>query len=136
LDSIEVEVIRMLSDYPATATLPASDLARARNFYENTLGFKVDEETPAGIMYKSGETKVLVYPSEFAGTGEQTVVSWQVDDLRKVVDDLRGRGVRFEQYDMPDLKTDEKGVAELGPFLGAWFKDTEGNILNIGQDTR
>lgn len=126
----------MLSDYPAAATLPASDIDRARKFYEETLGFKAGDETPAGILYRSGNTRVFLYPSEFAGTGKQTVATWEVDDLRKVVDELRGRGVEFEQYDMPGLKTDANGVAELGPYLGAWFKDSEENILNIGQDTR
>jgi catechol 2,3-dioxygenase-like lactoylglutathione lyase family enzyme len=123
----------MLSNYPLYPTLPAADLDRARRFYEQTLGFTPANEDPEGILYESGGSRFLLYPSQFAGTGQQTVASWEVDDLEKVVTDLRQRGIVFEQYDLPGLKTDQNGIAELGDTRGVWFKDTEGNILSVSE---
>ncbi|SDU62329.1 VOC family protein [Jiangella alkaliphila] len=123
----------MLSDYPVYATIATGDLARARAFYEGTLGFSPDmEDATGGILYGSGLTRFLLYASEFAGGPPQTVATWVVDDVDAAVDELAGKGVTFEQYDLPGLKTDERGIAELGPFRGAWFKDPDGNILNVG----
>jgi catechol 2,3-dioxygenase-like lactoylglutathione lyase family enzyme len=118
------------------ATLSASDLTRAREFYEQTLGLEVEEETLAGgVLYRAGDGTVLVYPSEFAGTNQATAATFEVDDIEAAVADLRGRGVTFEEYDLPGLKT-EKGIAEIEGERGAWFKDTEGNILALGQWSR
>jgi catechol 2,3-dioxygenase-like lactoylglutathione lyase family enzyme len=130
-----LEVIGMLNDYPVYATIATGDLARARAFYEGTLGFNADMEDPTGgVIYGSGGgTRFLLYPSEFAGSAQQTVATWFVDDVDAMVAELAGRGVTFEQYDLPGLKTDERGIAELGPFKGAWFKDPDGNIVNVGQ---
>ena len=114
-------------------TIPAADLARARKFYEETLGFVPEQDNPDGVLYESGGTRFLVYPSQFAGTGKQTVASWNVDDLDKVAADLRGRGITFEQYDMPGVKTDKNGIATFGDNRGFWFKDPEGNILSVIQ---
>jgi catechol 2,3-dioxygenase-like lactoylglutathione lyase family enzyme len=126
----------MLGDYPAAATIATADLARARTFYEETLGLKVDmEEDPGGILYVSGEARVVLYPSEFAGPSNVTVVTWIVDDLDRVVDELSAKGITFEQYDFPGLKTDERGIADGGNIKGAWFKDPDGNILSVGQRT-
>ena len=125
----------MLGDYPAAATIATADLARARTFYEETLGLKVDMEDPGGILYVSGESRVLLYPSQFAGPSKVTVVSWMVDDLDRVVGELSAKGITFEQYDFPGLKTDERGIADAGNLKGAWFKDPDGNILNVGQQT-
>ncbi|TDC52811.1 VOC family protein [Jiangella ureilytica] len=123
----------MLNDYPVYATIATGDMARARSFYEETLGFTAEMEDPAGgVMYRSGATRFLLYESQFAGTAQQTVGTWIVDDADATVDELVGKGVTFEQYDLPGLKTDERGIAELGPFRGAWFKDPDGNILNVG----
>jgi catechol 2,3-dioxygenase-like lactoylglutathione lyase family enzyme len=119
----------------AAATLPASDIGRARQFYEGTLGLEVEEENPGGVMYRVGSSQLFVYPSEFAGTNQGTAMTFLVDDIEAVVTGLRGRGVTFEQYDFPGLKTDENGIAELPGERGAWFKDPEGNILSIGQRT-
>lgn len=124
----------MLNDNSVYATIATSDMDRARSFYEGTLGFSAEMEDPAGgILYRSGESRFLLYPSEFAGGAQQTVATWFVDDADAAVDELAGRGVVFEQYDLPGLKTDARGIAELGPFRGAWFKDPDGNILNVGQ---
>jgi catechol 2,3-dioxygenase-like lactoylglutathione lyase family enzyme len=122
----------MLRNYPVAATIAVADLTRARKFYEETLGF-VPEDTSDGVMYESGGARFLVYPSQFAGTGKQTVAAWNVDDLDKVATDLRGRGIKFEQYDLPGVKTDENGIATFGDSRGFWFKDTEGNILSVVQ---
>jgi catechol 2,3-dioxygenase-like lactoylglutathione lyase family enzyme len=124
----------MLKDHPVAATIPAADLARARAFYEQTLGLTASMEDPSGILYECGRgTAIFLYPSEFAGTGQQTIATWMASDLDAEVADLRNRGIVFEQYDMPGLKTDQNGIAELAPGIrGAWFKDPEGNILNVG----
>jgi catechol 2,3-dioxygenase-like lactoylglutathione lyase family enzyme len=124
----------MLGDSPVAATIAVSDLDRARKFYEETLGLQAKMEDPGGIMYGSGDSMVLVYPSQFAGTSQATVATWMVSDLDAVVDDLTSKGVTFEQYDMEGLKTDERGIATLSDEIrGAWFKDPDGNILNVGE---
>jgi len=123
----------MLGSSPAAATIAVSDVDRARKFYEETLGLQVKMEDPGGIMYGSGDSMVLVYPSQFAGTSQATVVTWLVSDLEATVEELSSKGVTFEQYDMEGLKTDERGIAAIGDIRGAWFKDPDGNILNVGE---
>jgi catechol 2,3-dioxygenase-like lactoylglutathione lyase family enzyme len=125
----------MLGDHPAAATIATADLARARRFYEETLGLKVDMEDPGGILYVSGESRVVLYPSQFAGPSNVTAATWMVDDVDRVVDELSAKGITFEQYDFPGLKTDERGIADAGNVKGAWFKDPDGNILSVGQQT-
>ena len=124
----------MLRNYPVYASIAVKDLGKARAFYEQTLGFTTSMESDEGVMYDSGGTRLFVYPSQFAGTAQQTVASWEVDDLDKVAEDLRGRGIRFEQYDFPGLKTVD-GIAEIQGVKGAWFKDPDGNIIAVGQQT-
>ena len=127
-------VIGMLNDHPVYATIATGDLARARAFYEGTLGFSAEMADPeGGVMYGSGGTRFLLYPSEFAGAPQQTVATWFVDDVDAIVVELTGKGITFEQYDLPGLQTDERGIAETGPFKGAWFKDPDGNILAVEQ---
>jgi len=128
----------MLGDHPVHATVATGDLARARTFYEEKLGLKVEpgqggEEEGGGLMFRSGATQLLVYQSQFAGTGEATVATWLVNDFDAVAADLRSRGVTFEQYDLPGVKTDADGIASEDGFKAAWFKDPDGNILNITQ---
>jgi catechol 2,3-dioxygenase-like lactoylglutathione lyase family enzyme len=124
----------MLSDHPVYATIAAADIARARAFYEGTLGFSVEtEDAVGGVYYRSGTTRFYLYPSQFAGHAQHTLASWEVDDIGAVVAELASRGVVFEQYDLPGLKTDERGIADLGSIKAAWFKDPDGNILNVGQ---
>ena len=122
----------MLDSAAAYATIAVSDLDRARKFYEGTLGFSPREERSDGVIYGAGkDTAFLVYPSQFAGTSQSTAMSFTVDDVEQVVKELRGRGVTFEDYDLPGLKTVD-GIAEIQGERGAWFKDPDGNILAVG----
>ena len=116
----------------AAATLAVGDLERARDFYENTLGLPVLQEVPGAILYKSGDSVVLVYPSEFAGTNKATAASWAVgDDFDSIVDDLREKGVTFEHYDDLPETTREGDVHVMDAYKAVWFKDPDGNILNL-----
>jgi catechol 2,3-dioxygenase-like lactoylglutathione lyase family enzyme len=120
-----------LSEWSFGATIPAKDLQGTRRFYEDVLGAEVLGEDPGGVFYRTGDTMFSVYASEFAGTAQHTLGSFVVDDVEKAMVDLRGKGVTFEDYDLPDLKT-ENGIADFGDGMkGAWFKDPEGNILAI-----
>jgi catechol 2,3-dioxygenase-like lactoylglutathione lyase family enzyme len=122
----------MLGSKDAAATLAVSDLQRARDFYENTLGLEAPQEVPGAVLYASGKSVVLVYPSEYAGTNQATAASWAVgDDFDAIVDGLRAKGVTFEHYDdLPDT-TREGDVHVAGGFKAVWFKDPDGNILNL-----
>lgn len=120
-----------LSQAKAAATIAVSDMGRAKKFYTDVLGLKVNEEDEAGIEFACGGGTLLgIYPSQFAGTGESTVAGFDVTDLDTEMKELRDRGVSFEDYDLPGLKT-ENGIAKLGPGRGAWFKDPDGNILAV-----
>ncbi len=119
----------------AHATIAVTDLDRAKKFYGETLGLSAKEERSDGVVYESGGTWMLVYPSSFAGTNQATCMSFEVSDLEKTVEELSGRGVTFEQYDFPGLKTDARSIAEIQGERGAWFKDPDGNILAVGQRT-
>jgi catechol 2,3-dioxygenase-like lactoylglutathione lyase family enzyme len=121
-----------LSTAAAHATVAVSDLARAKSFYSDTLGLKLAEENEAGLRFETGATSLGVYPSQFAGTAKNTVAEFDVQDLDAAMGDLRGRGLTFEEYDFPGLKT-TNGVAQLGDSHGAWFKDPDGNILALVQ---
>jgi predicted enzyme related to lactoylglutathione lyase len=123
----------MLSKYPAIAYIPASDLGRARKFYEETIGLKVKEAGNEGVMYECGQgTQAFLYKSAGAGTNKASTLFWPVENLEAEMKELRGRGVKFEEYDMPGLKT-RGGIAEGDGNKAAWFKDTEGNILALAQ---
>jgi catechol 2,3-dioxygenase-like lactoylglutathione lyase family enzyme len=117
------------------ATIAVTDLERAKAFYGGTLGLTAREERSDGVTYESGGTWMLVYPSQFAGTNQATCATFEVTDLEAAVTELVGRGVTFEQYDFPGLKTDERGIAEIQGERGAWFKDPDGNIIAVGQRT-
>ncbi|HZA27898.1 MAG TPA: VOC family protein [Actinomycetota bacterium] len=123
----------MLKGYDTATMIPAKDLEKTRRFYEDVLGFSVDSEDPGGIRYQSGGSSFFLYPTQFAGTAQHTLIGWNVDDIESVVDDLASKGIMFEQYDMGEFKTDAKGIATMGPDRGAWFKDPEGNILSVWQ---
>ena len=125
----------MFESATAHATIAVSDLDRAKKFYEDTLGFEVMDERSDGVTYKDAAGGwFLVYPSQFAGTAKSTYMSFDVDDVEKVVQELQERGVTFEDYDMPGLKT-VNGIAEIQGVKGAWFKDPDGNIIAVGQET-
>ncbi len=127
----------MLQQFPMYAYIPANDVTRARKFYEGKIGFKPDEEVAGGVSYKfGGETAAFLYPAApSAGTSKASQAFWIVDDLERVMAELRARGVVFEEYDEPDLKT-VNGVVEGGGAKAAWFKDSEGNIMAVVQDVR
>ena len=123
----------MLKDSQVMAVLPAKDIDRAREFYRDKLGLEpsqtIDQQN---LMYMCGNgTGFLLYQTDNAGSAKNTQMGWGVADVEKEVEELRGRGVVFEEYDMPGLKT-ENGIATMeGMGQGAWFLDSEGNILNI-----
>jgi catechol 2,3-dioxygenase-like lactoylglutathione lyase family enzyme len=121
----------MLSNREAVANLAVKDLQAAKKFYEGILGLTVDAEGDELIVYQSGKSTLNVYRSREAGTNKATAVTWAVgDDVERVVRDLKAKGVRFEHYDMPDMK--REGDIHIGADMKvAWFKDPDGNILNI-----
>jgi catechol 2,3-dioxygenase-like lactoylglutathione lyase family enzyme len=128
----------MLGDKTVIPTLAVSDMERARDFYENTLGLKQAPGLPEGadmgaIVYQSGSSAVLVYLSAYAGTNKATAAAWGVgDDFDAIVEDLKSKGVTFERYDdLPDT-TREGDVHVTGEMRSVWFKDPDGNILNVG----
>ncbi|MER9877626.1 VOC family protein [Mesorhizobium sp. M0118] len=122
----------MLANSNATANLAVKDLAKARAFYEGVLGLKeVHNEGGELIVYKSGDTSINVYRSNFAGTNKATAVTWTVgDELGKIVEALKSKGVTFEHYDMPGLTLEGDVHVGQGMKVG-WFKDPDGNILNL-----
>lgn len=116
----------------AVATLPAQNIERAKAFYRDTLGFAVAQEDQDGsVRFAVGETMLMVYPSQFAGTNQATAAGLGVDDVSAVVAELRGKGVRFEDYDLGEIKTVDGIVTMPDGSRGAWFKDPEGNIIGI-----
>lgn len=123
----------MLQRFPIYAYIPAQDVARARRFYEDKLGFRPKEETAGGVVYAFGNgTACFLYPTPNAGTSKASQAFWQVDDVEREVAELKSRGVEFENYDMPGQRS-SSGVVTAGGAKAAWFKDTEGNILAIIQ---
>jgi predicted enzyme related to lactoylglutathione lyase len=122
----------MLQNAPMYSYIPAKDVTRARKFYEEKLGIKPKQETAGGVVYEFGNgTACLLYPTPNAGTSQASQAFWQVDDIERVVADLKARGVKFEKYDMPEM--DENGISTAGGAKAAWFKDTEGNIMALIQ---
>lgn len=122
----------MLETFTVFATLPAADLDRAKAWYREKLGLEPTHEDAGGVWFESGGHPFILYPSQFAGTAQSTAIGWHVDDLRSSVAELRGRGVTFEEYDLPEVKT-EGGIARIGTYLAAWLRDSEGNLLMIDQ---
>jgi catechol 2,3-dioxygenase-like lactoylglutathione lyase family enzyme len=122
----------MPAEWTFTCSIPAKDLDGTRRFYEDVLGVEVIRESPGGITYRSGDSVFLLYATQFAGTARHTLGGFLVKDVEATVADLRAKGVTFEEYDMPGLKTVD-GIATMGEEKGAWFKDPEGNILSVGR---
>jgi predicted enzyme related to lactoylglutathione lyase len=127
-------VTDMLQNSPMFAYIPARDVSRARQFYEQKLGFKPKQEIAGGVVYEFGNrTACFLYPTENAGTSKASQAFWQVDDVEREVAELKSRGVKFEDYDMPGEKS-PSGVVTAGGAKAAWFKDSEGNIMAIIED--
>lgn len=121
----------MLQDFPMYAYIPASDLARARQFYEQKVGLRAKEERNGGVVYEFGQgTACFLYLSPNAGTSKASQAFWSVPDVDALMRELKARGVVFEDYDMPGEKSAEGAITEGGA-KAAWFKDSEGNIMAL-----
>jgi predicted enzyme related to lactoylglutathione lyase len=122
----------MLADTDAIATIAVKDLAIAKKFYEFTLGLmpKPSGQETEALEYGSGNSRIFVYRSQYAGTNKATAVHWVVDDIEEVVRTLKAKGVAFEHYDMPGL-TLKGDIHVAGKMKVAWFKDPDGNILAL-----
>jgi catechol 2,3-dioxygenase-like lactoylglutathione lyase family enzyme len=134
----------MLNDSDVATRLPAQDLDRARAFYAEKLGLTPVEERPGGLLYRCGDGRFSLFESAGAASGNHTQMAWEVGDIEAVVEQLRSRGVVFEEVDVPGLKTVD-GIAIVEgnyPSAGgigeraAWFQDSEGNLLGIGEPQR
>lgn len=125
----------MLSQLETATVLPARDLGRAKAFYQEKLGLAPAVENDRELRYRTSKgTTVLIYQTENAGTARNTALLWVTDDVKSEVARLRQNGVVFEEYDQPGLKT-ENGIAANGGELAAWFKDSEGNIHCVAQES-
>lgn len=122
----------MLNQGRVFATLAVSDINKAKEFYGTTLGLSQVDENPGGVTYESGGGRLFVYQSPTAGTNQATCASWQVDDIHSVVDDLKGKGISFEHYEVPGA-TKDGDIHVMGDMKASWFKDPDGNILNVAQ---
>ena len=125
----------MLGGKDAAAALAVSDMDAARDFYENTLGLTKAEgapEDPDALVYRSGNSVVLVYQSAYAGTNKATAATWAAGgDFDSIVQSLKDKGVTFERYDDLPETTREGDVHIMGELRSVWFKDPDGNILNL-----
>ncbi|MGH3040043.1 MAG: VOC family protein [Gaiellaceae bacterium] len=127
----------MVKDTKAFSSFSVDDLEKARSFYGETLGLEVDE-TPEGLTLQlAGGTNVFIYLSDNYTAPKHTVLNFPVDDVEKAVEELEKRGVRMEHYDLPEIKTDERGIfrgGDSGPSAIAWFKDPADHVLAVMQD--
>lgn len=126
----------MLGNSLVSATIAVTDLKRARDFYEGKLGLQSDASMTddMGVLYKAGaNTMLYIYARPNAPTADNTQANFKVDNIEAEMAELSAKGVTFEHYDMPGVKTDEKGVAVMGKAKSAWFKDPDGNILALLQ---
>jgi catechol 2,3-dioxygenase-like lactoylglutathione lyase family enzyme len=129
----------MLSDFDVMATVAVKDIDKAKRFYEEKLGLEVLDTGYAGgvLIYKCGNSKLLVYPSKYAGTNQATTATWSTNgDIEEIAGELKKRGVTFEHYyDMPDARV-EGDIHYVGGIKGVWFKDPDGNILHVNSPAK
>jgi len=133
----------MLKDGRVATRIPVRDLDRARRFYADKLGLEPSEERPGGLLYRCASGEFALFESAGALAGTHTQMAWEVDDIEGTVAELKERGVVFEDVDLPGLKTVD-GIAEIAGNYpskgrderGAWFRDSEGNVLGVGQAVR
>ena len=116
----------------AHTILPAADLARARGYYHDTLGMDPSEQHDGMLVYTNGATTFEVYETDNAGSAKNTQMVWMTDDLDAEMARMREAGVVFEEFEIPDMRT-ENGVVETDEMRSAWFRDSEGNILCVTQ---
>jgi catechol 2,3-dioxygenase-like lactoylglutathione lyase family enzyme len=126
----------MFKDTKAFSSFSVPDLEEAKQFYGQTLGLEVEEQPEGLTLRLAGGTPVFVYPSDTYTAPKHTVLNFIVDDIDKAVDDLTEAGIRMEQYDLPTMKTDERGIlrGDEGPRAIAWFKDPAGHVLSVIQE--
>ena len=123
-----------LTDYPMSARVVATDITRARQWYEEKLGLVPSKEEMGGmaLWYRTSATWFLLYQTESAGTARNTVGGWEVTGIEELMDDLRARGVTFEDYDFGEGMRTVNGLMTIPPgSKAAWFKDSEGNTLEL-----
>jgi predicted enzyme related to lactoylglutathione lyase len=129
-------IFDMLTNSPIRPTIPVADLNRAKKFYEITLGLKPvpdnNETTPGTAVFECGNNTLIELYQRAPSKADHTVATFEVSNIEEEVNVLRGKGVNFEEYDMPEIKT-QNGIATQGSMKAAWFKDSEGNILCIHQ---
>lgn len=122
----------MLKETSAAVTIPVKDIEVARKFYDETVGLsRTDNGQPGVLSYKSGNSTVLVYQSQYAGTNRATAATWEVGDVEREVGQLKSKGVKFEHYNNMPQTTLKGDVHVSGDTKAAWFKDPDGNILAI-----
>lgn len=122
----------MLGDIDAVANIAVKNLDAAKKFYEDTLGLKqVGAEDQELIVFRSGTSTIYVYESQYAGTNQATAITWVLgEDIENVIRKLKDKGVTFEHYDIPDMT--RHGDVHFGENMKvAWFKDLDGNLLNL-----
>ena len=133
-----------LNNSKVATRLPAQDLDRARAWYAEKLGLEPSDERPGGLLYRPGSGEFALFASAGAPSGDHSQMGFEVDDIEAVVAELKARGVVFEEYDAPGMATRD-GIADIdGNYpskdargeRGAWFRDSEGNMLGIGQLVR
>jgi catechol 2,3-dioxygenase-like lactoylglutathione lyase family enzyme len=120
----------MLSEKDAIATVAVKNLESVRKFYEQTLGLTKIMENEEVLAFKSGSSTLFVYRSQHAGTNKATAVTWVADEVEEIVKTLKGRGVSFEHYDLPNM-TRQGDLHVAGTMKAAWFKDPDGNIFSL-----
>lgn len=122
----------MLKARNSSAIVAVRDLERARKFYAETLGLNfLPDSDDALAVFQTGDTRLIVYVSDFAGTNQANAVVWGVgEEIETIAADLASKGVAFERYDMPDT-TYQNGVHRIGDFRMVWFKDPDGNVLHL-----
>jgi catechol 2,3-dioxygenase-like lactoylglutathione lyase family enzyme len=121
----------MFKEAETFSSFSVNNIQRAEEFYGQTLGLEISE-SPEGLELHTGDNTVFLYPKPNHTPASFTVLNFKVDDIEKAVDELTALGVRLEHYNLPDIKTDERGIARgpHGPLI-AWFKDPAGNILSV-----
>ena len=124
----------MLNDSKVEANIPAADLQRARTFYADTLGLTPVQDMGPNLVYETaGGTRFNIYETSYAGQAGHTIAQWHVTDIESEVNDLKGKGVTFETYDLPGVQWDGDIASMEGMGRAAWFKDSEGNIMCLDQ---